>query len=284
MPYILGMGTPLGDFIRAKRDDTHPEDLGLPEHGRRRAPGLRRTELAVRAGISVEYLTRIEQGRDRNPTGPVVNAIADALGLDAPERGHLSYLAKITGGACSGHRQPEPPPREVRAPVRQTLDLLEPGVAMVANRLGDVLAHTSGFGLVMAPTGLLDADEPNLTRYVFTDPRARDVFADWGQVADEQAFDLWLGPSVTASEWFKTDLAPLAGAEFTGRIAQHLPPDRVPLRINHPSGGLMRWNRETLELADPDAQQLVVYLPADEQTAAALDRLRDEQGTRLRAV
>src|SRR4051812_20164672 len=66
--YAPGMGTPLGDFIRAKRDDTRPADLGLPALERRRAPGLRRSELAARAGISVEYLTRIEQGRDRNPS------------------------------------------------------------------------------------------------------------------------------------------------------------------------------------------------------------------------
>jgi transcriptional regulator with XRE-family HTH domain len=75
------MGTPLGDFIRAKRDRTQPEDLGIAVQEQRRAPGLRRTELAVRARISVEYLTRIEQGRDRNPSGPVINAIADALAL-----------------------------------------------------------------------------------------------------------------------------------------------------------------------------------------------------------
>ncbi|MGV9351164.1 helix-turn-helix domain-containing protein, partial [Streptomyces spiralis] len=58
------MGTPLGDFIRAKRDSIQPESFGLPDRGRRRSPGLRRADLATRAGISVEYLTRIEQGRD----------------------------------------------------------------------------------------------------------------------------------------------------------------------------------------------------------------------------
>jgi transcriptional regulator with XRE-family HTH domain len=84
------VGTPLGEFIRAKRDRTRPADLGIQDGQRRRAPGLRRTELAVRAGISVEYLTRIEQGRDRNPSGSVVNAIADALALDVAERRHLS--------------------------------------------------------------------------------------------------------------------------------------------------------------------------------------------------
>src|SRR5688500_3362457 len=96
------MDTPLGDFIRDNRDTTRPGDLGFPAHERRRAPGLRRSELATRAGVSVEYLTRIEQGRDRNPSGSVVNALADALRLDPAERTHLGYLAKISGGACAG--------------------------------------------------------------------------------------------------------------------------------------------------------------------------------------
>ncbi|MFD0655719.1 helix-turn-helix domain-containing protein [Thermocatellispora tengchongensis] len=103
------MGTPLGDFVRAKRDSIQPESFGLPVRGRRRSPGLRRSDLATRAGISVEYLTRIEQGRDRNPSPAVVNALADALSLDAAEREHLRYLAKITGGACPGVRRAAPP-------------------------------------------------------------------------------------------------------------------------------------------------------------------------------
>ncbi|MFE9812970.1 helix-turn-helix domain-containing protein [Streptomyces sp. NPDC005548] len=267
------MGSPLGDFVRAKRDSIQPASLGLPDSGRRRSPGLRRSDLAARAGISVEYLTRIEQGRDRNPSVPVVNALADALSLDRTERDHLRYLTKITGGDCSAHARPVPPRREVRGPVLQTLRLLEPGIAMLANRLGDVLAHTSGFASVTRGAGLLDDDAPNLTRYVFTDPRARAFFADWDDVADEQAFDLWFAPSVENSEWFSTELAPVAGPEFTRRLNRHVVPRRGTLRLNHPTGRELHLSRETLELPS-DAQQLVVFLPADEATAEALDRLR----------
>ncbi|TLS45056.1 helix-turn-helix domain-containing protein [Streptomyces montanus] len=277
------MGTPLGDFIRAKRDSIQPESLGLPDHGRRRSPGLRRSDLAARAGISVEYLTRMEQGRDRNPSVAVVNALADALSLDPAERNHLRYLAKITGGECSAHRPPAPPRRDVRPSVLETLRLLEPGIAMVTNRLGDVLAHTSGYESVTSETGLLDADVPNLTRYVFTDPRARTFFADWDDVADEQAFDLWLAPSVENSEWFSTELAPIAGPDFTRRLNRHVVPRRGALRLNHPSGGELQLLRETLELSS-DAQQLVVFLPADEKTAQAIDQLRRRPRSRLRAI
>ena len=282
------MGTPLGDFIRAKRDRTSPADLGIPvtAEARRRAPGLRRTELAVRAGISVEYLTRIEQGRDRHPSSPVVNAIADALGLDVAGRRHLAYLTKISGGVCASRRRPEPPRRQVRPEVLQVLGLLEPAVALVTNRLGDVLACTDDFRAVMDATGLLAADPASLTRYVFTDPRARETFPDWNHVADEQAFNLWLGPSAGSYEWFTADLAPAAGPEFTRRLTQHLPPPIRPLRMRHPSTAQeLRWTRETLELPSPDDQQLVIYLPADQPTARALSALRQHPAPRpLRAI
>jgi transcriptional regulator with XRE-family HTH domain len=277
------MGTPLGDFIRANRDSIQPETLGLPERGRRRSPGLRRQDLAARAGISVEYLTRIEQGRDRRPSIAVVHALADGLSLDPVEREHLRYLAKISGGECVAHARPTPPRHTVRPPVVDTLRLLEPGVALVTNRLGDVLAYTSGFEAVAAGTGLLDAGSPNLTRYVFTDPRARAFFADWDEIADELAFDLWLGPSVESSEWFTAELAPVAGPDFTRRLHSHVVPQRGVLHLRHPSGHELRLRRETLELAG-DAQQLVVFLPADEATAQAVEQLRRPGRGRLRAI
>ncbi|MFC3503125.1 helix-turn-helix domain-containing protein [Micromonospora krabiensis] len=278
------MGTPLGDFIRAKRDTIQPDSFGLPGRGRRRSPGLRRSDLATRAGISVEYLTRIEQGRDRNPSPGVLNAFADALDLDAAERIHLRYLAKITSGGCPGRARPVPPNRHVRPAVVETLRLLEPGVAFVTNRLGDVLAHTSGFELLMRDTGLMEGHPPNLTRFVFTDPRARTIFPDWDQVADERAFELWLGPSAETSEWFRAELAPVAGVEFTRRLNRHLPPPLVPLRVHHPVVEELRWHREKLELPKTDAQELVVLLPADDTTARSMDRLRRQSDRVLRAV
>ena len=275
----------MGDFIRAKRDGTSPEDLGITSYQRRRAPGLRRSELASRSGISVEYLTRIEQGRDRNPSIAVVNALADGLSLGSAERIHLRYLAKISGGEClAGFPSPERPVRDVRPTVEKTLQLIEPGVAMVTNRLGDVLAHTDGFGLVMGWTGLLEPAEPNLTRYVFTDARARNVFGEWDQVADEQAFNLCLGPSAVSSEWFSAGLASVAGVEFTRRLGRYVPPPVLPLTMHHPELGQLRWDRETLELPDADAQQIVVFLPADAETASAVERLRRPAGRILHAV
>jgi hypothetical protein len=147
-----------------------------------------------------------------------------------------------------------------------------------------VLAHTGIFAMVMRDTGLLDAETPNLTRYVFTHPWAGTTFSNWHQVADEQVFNLWLGPSAESFEWFTADVAPVAGAEFTRRLHRHLPPPQVPLTMNSPHGNQLCWNRETLELSTPDGHQLVIWLPADEATADAVDQLRHRPQRTLRAV
>lgn len=281
---LARMGTPFGDFIRATRDATQPEDVGLVDHathGRRRAPGLRRVDLAGRAGISVEYLTRIEQGRDRNPSIAVVNALADALSLSPDERTHLRYLAKISGGECTAHDGAAPASREVRPDLLATLRLLEPALAIVTNRLGDVLAHTDAFDAVLRPSGLLDDAEPNLTRYVFTHPRARALFPQWDVVADERAFDLWTGPTVENVEWFIDELTPIAGAEFLDRLNRPAMPSRGALHLRV-RGADLHLRRETLEVLG-DAQQIVVFLPADEASEATLARLRDG-GRRLRTI
>jgi transcriptional regulator with XRE-family HTH domain len=272
----------MGDFLRARRDATQPEALGLPAGSHRRVPGLRRSELATLAGISVEYLVRIEQGSDRNPSPAVVNALAGALRLDVAEREHLRYLAKIGSGACMGPLAQSRP--DVRPAVFKLLDQLEPGIAFVTNRLGDVLAYTNGFELLARPSGLLDADRPNLTRFVFADGRAREVFPDWDQVADERAFDLWLGPSAERSAQFKAELVPIAGDDFTRRLNQHALPPRGTLRWMHPAVGELRLDREVMELPPTDAQQMVVFLPADDATADAVNRLRARHGATLRAV
>jgi transcriptional regulator with XRE-family HTH domain len=276
------MSSPLGDFLRARRDATQPESLGLPVGPRRRAPGLRRSDLASLAGISVEYLVRIEQGRDRSPSPAIVNALAEALHLDVSEREHLRHLAKITGGACVGPLTQ--PRREVRQTVLQLLNQLEPGIAIITNRLGDILLYTSGFDLIARSTGLLDAEHPNLTRFVFTDERSREVFPDWDRVADEQAFDLWLGPSAERSTQFQTELAPIAGDEFTRRLNRHTLPRRGGMRWKLPAVGELRLDREVLEFPAADSQQLVVLLPADDATTEALNRLRRAGGVILRAV
>ena len=275
------MSTPLGDFLRARRDATSPESLGLPAGPRRRVPGLRRSELASLAGISVEYLVRIEQGRDHNPSISVVNALADALRLDADERDQLRNLAKRASNQCfGGIPQPQ---IDVRPSVRSILDQLEPGIALITSRLGNILAYTSGFELLARPTGLLDEPLPNLTRFVFTDDRARALFPDWERIADEQSFELWLSPC-EESERLVAEITALVGTQLTERLDHHRPRPGGPQVWRHPELGELRLEREVLELPAADGQQLVVLLPADEATAEAVDRMRRTTTRSLRAV
>ncbi|HYN97397.1 MAG TPA: helix-turn-helix domain-containing protein [Pilimelia sp.] len=265
----------LGTFLRTRREAVNPADVGLPTGHRRRTPGLRRSELATLAGVSVEYLTRLEQGRDRRPSAQVIGAIADALRLHTDERVHLRHLSKPTG--AHGCQLAEAPATQVRATVRALLDRLGPAPALVLNRLGDVLAASPAYELVAGPIGLLDGPQPNVHRFVFTDARARLAYPEWDRVADEHAAYLRaeLRRADAVSTFLAEELTVLAGAPFTGRLAA---PPTAPRRtgverLAHPAVGELRLAYEILELPDADEQRLVVYLPADEATATALDHL-----------
>ncbi|BCJ70250.1 helix-turn-helix domain-containing protein [Polymorphospora rubra] len=277
----------LGDFVRARRGAVTPAEVGLPTGARRRTPGLRRAELATLAGISVEYLVRIEQGRDRRPSASVLAALADALRLSVEERDLLRRAAKAAeGGFCL--TPAATPARSVRPTVRAILDRLDPTPAVLLNRLSDVLAHTSGYARLAGPIGVLDAEPGNLARYVFTDPRARATYPHWERIADEQAANLRLNlgrPDPYAAR-LVDELTAAAGAPFTGRMTgPPVTPQRVGVeRLVHPEVGRLRLAYEILEFSETDGQRLVVYLPADEATTVALDRLTGRRPGALRAV
>ena len=262
----------LSRFIRARREALTPADVGLPAGPRRRAPGLRRAELATLSGISVEYLTRIEQGRDTNPSAQVLQALADALLLTPDERVYLRLAAKSASGdavaPCAGSAAPA---LEVRPTVRAILDRLGPAPAYLANDATDILATTSGYELLARPLGILDGERPNLARYLFTDPRAKAAFPDWGRAADEQLWVLRSGLSPTNRhlQALVDELTVVAGTEFTDRLSAIPGPVRPTgaERVVHPEVGELRLSCETLRL---DGQRIVVYMAADDATAAAL--------------
>lgn len=274
--------TELGAFLRAHREAVPPAAVGLPDGNRRRTPGLRRAELATLAGISVDYLTRLEQGRDRSPSSQVLAALAETLGLSRDERIHLHRLAKANGGgACDGGAAARA--RTVRPTVQTLLDRLEPTPALVANRPGDLLAWTAGFARLAGPVGLLAAAPPNLVRYVFTDPRAHDAHPDWDVVAGERAAALRAAAALgdPHAALLAEELTITAGARFRDRFegSAVLPTRTGVERWTHPEAGQLRLAYESLELPDPEEQRLVVYLASDEATAAALDRLTDHPAT-----
>ena len=270
-------GNELGAFLRACRESVTPAEVGLPAGPRRRTPGLRRAELATLAGISVEYLTRLEQGRDRHPSPQVLSALADAMRLSYEQRVQLRRLSKETSGVAHCLVQAEPPVRTVRPTVRALLERFEPGPAVVVNRVGELLAHTSGFARLAGPAGLLDGDPPSLPRYLFGDPRARAVYPEWERVAAEQLAEVrfeaprddpYLAELVA-------ELKTVAGPHFADRLRRspRPPAGTGVLRMRHPGAGELRLAYETLRLPDRDGQRIVAYLPADPATKAALARL-----------
>ncbi|WP_157244591.1 helix-turn-helix domain-containing protein [Nonomuraea typhae] len=145
-------------FLRARREATPPAVAGFPEWPRRRTPGLRRAELAAAAGVSVDYLTRLEQGRDRRPSTEIRTALADALSLSGDERVHLHRLLKASSGICA---MSAPLSREVR-----------PTVALLPARVGTERWRDPDGGELVLPYETLDlagADDQRLVVYLPAD-------------------------------------------------------------------------------------------------------------------
>jgi transcriptional regulator with XRE-family HTH domain len=175
-------GNELAEFLSARRARLTPEEAGLSGgYPRRRVPGLRREELARLAGVSVDYYTRLEQGRSRSASVDVLDALATALRLDDAERQHLHDL----GRPQPAQRKRRPRPQVVDPATLRLLELLD-GVcapAFVLGRRLDVLAHNRLAGALIAEFRELPAAQRNQARFVFFDPHARELYADWAQVA-----------------------------------------------------------------------------------------------------
>ena len=167
-------GNALGDYLRARRGQVRPEDVGLVQGARRRVQGLRREELATLAGISSDYYLRLEQGRDKNPSAQVLDALARALLLDIKATEHLHQLA-VASGSHRDHGYVET--------VTDGVDELIEQFAMpaiVAGRCLDVLAANS-IARALSP-GF--APGQNFLRWRLLEPAARELYVDWDEATD----------------------------------------------------------------------------------------------------
>jgi transcriptional regulator with XRE-family HTH domain len=244
----------LGEYLRARRELVVPADAGLRITGVRRTPGLRREEVATLAGISADYYLRLEQGRDRNPSPQVLEALARVFGLDATATQYLLGLSATRPAPARRVRR-----EVVPAGVRQLLDVLvQP--AFVESRMFDVLAANR------LATALSPAVRPgaNRLRSVFLDQDERDLYPDWDQAtsgivasfraslgtdADDPRIAQLVGELSLVSErfrmlWARHDVKPLAGA---------------PVRLRHPQVGPLELRREKLAIGDSGGQLLVIY-------------------------
>ncbi|MBC7304252.1 MAG: helix-turn-helix domain-containing protein, partial [Nocardia sp.] len=231
----------LGLFLRTRREAVSPAEVGLPAGQRRRTPGLRRAEVAMLAGVSVEYLIRLEQGRDSHPSAQVLSALAETLRLSPRERVHLHQLSKGVSGFSCGAAE-NGPQRTVRPTISAILAQLEPAPAAITNRCTEILACTEGYRKLMAPSGLFEQGEPaNVARFVFTHPGARELYSDWAVAADKLVASLKQGPfradPVVAA--LVDELTVTAGSAFTDRLATlpGLPPSGGVDRLGHPEAG-----------------------------------------------
>ncbi|MFI7611111.1 helix-turn-helix transcriptional regulator [Nonomuraea terrae] len=175
-------GNELGEFLRSRRAALDPHRAGLPDDGRlRRVPGLRREELAQIAHVSVDYVVRLEQGRTRRVSRPVLDALADALRLAPDERDYLFAVADVTPAAPVRQAGRS----EVAPRLRQLLDTMPDIPAMVLHRRMDVLAWNRGAAALLTDFGALPPAQRNLIRLTFLDDAFRSLYADWPRAARE---------------------------------------------------------------------------------------------------
>jgi transcriptional regulator with XRE-family HTH domain len=174
------------EFLTSRRARLTPEETGLPSYGARRVPGLRREEVAILAGVSVDYYTRLERGDMRGASESVLEALARALQLDDAERAHLFDLARAAK-STSAPRRRRAPRQRVRPSVQHFLDGITGAAAVVHNaRLDNLAANKLGRALYSDLFTLARGPAPvNSARYVFLEPSARDFYVDWNRAAGD---------------------------------------------------------------------------------------------------
>jgi transcriptional regulator with XRE-family HTH domain len=264
----------LAAFLRARRERLDPRDFGLPQRRQsRRTPGLRREEVAELAGVSTDYVVRLEQGRGLRPSPDVLEALARALRLAPDERAYLFDLVQQRAPAVGKAATTAAP-----ALVRLVADLA-PLPAMLLNHRYDILAWNREMSRVLVDFDTLPPRQRNTMWMCLMHPRIRDGFyVDREIVLREGIADL---RAAWAAHPEDRELAELI-TEFTTADAEFARLwDQRDVRVNgrgtkmlrHPEAGRMAVQFEVLmPLQDPD-QRLVIYRAADEESQSALDRL-----------
>ncbi|MFH7340719.1 helix-turn-helix transcriptional regulator [Streptomyces sp. KHY 26] len=267
----------LGEFLRTRRSLLHPEDVALPDFGgQRRVAGLRREEIAQLAGVSVDYYTRMEQGRVPNPSGAVLDALARALRLDGDATRHLHRLARPQPFTWHVPRR-QARPQRVRPMLQRLLDDLVDMPAMVMGRRMDILAWNTAAAALFGDYAALDRAERNIARITFLDETSRELYADWTSCARENVAYLHLDAGRHPED---PQLASLIGElsmkseDFRRWWAEHPVQDKTSgtKRFRHPVVGDLELAYETLRAADDPDQALITY--AAEPGSPSHDGLR----------
>src|SRR5512133_1408245 len=254
------------EFLTTRRAKITPEPAGLPVFGgdRRRVSGLRRDEVALLAGISSQYYTRLERGNATGVSDSVIDAIAHALQLDDAERTHLLDLLRSAGTTRPPRRRPAQ--QRVRPTVQRILDSMVGTPAFVLNGRLDLLA-ANDLGLALfSPIYADPVRPPNNARFLFLDPLATEFFCDWDKVANDT---VELLRAEAGRDPYDRQLSALIGElstrsnEFRARWAAH----HVQIhtsgtkRFHHPVVGDLELAFESFPLAADPSQSLLTYTP-----------------------
>ena len=251
----------LGDFL-PRRARLQPADVGLTPGTRRRTPGLRREEVAHLAGVSHTYYAFLEQGREVRPSDQVLDALSHALRLSGAERDHLYVLAH--GATPSGEATVE----VIDAAIAALVERLEPHPTFVKGRRWDVLAANRAARALFVDWLELTPAERNEVWWMFTDPRAREVYVDWEHDAAAMLARFRLAAARRLDD--------PAFAELIDRLQEHspearrwwqrhevLPPVSGTKRLRHPLLGEITLDHVVLQVADNPDQKLVTFSTLD---------------------
>ncbi|MFE4536347.1 helix-turn-helix transcriptional regulator [Streptomyces scopuliridis] len=263
-------------FLMSRAARISPGDAGLPEDPHRRVQGLRRDEVAMLAGVSVEYYTRLERGDAPGASPAVLDSVARALRLDDVEREHWRRLHRtLSDGAAAA---PVRLVTAVRPGVQRLLDSMEHSAAFAINRRGDVVAANRLGRAFYAPVFDTPRTPVNHTWFVFgNQPASRDFWVDWDVIADNGAAilraEIGTGPQDPETSDLVADL--LRVEEFAQRWAAHdLRRHTTGLkRVNHPRVGRMDLTYESLHLAGDNDLSILTF--GAEPDSHSRDRVED---------
>jgi len=261
---VVDSDNALGSFLTSRRAKVTPEQVGLRATGNRRVPGLRRAEVATLAGVSVEYLARLERGAAHGVSEAVLDAIAAALRLDEAEHAHLLDLALASSGRSRPRRERAP---LIRANVQLVLDRIQGAPAIVRNGRTDILATNELGRALYSEMYLPPTRPPNLARFIFLDPRARGFYPAWDAIADDTVAIL---RSETGRDPHDRDLTDLVrelstrSDQFrtrwaTQNVRHH---HSGPKHFRHPVIGDIHLTFEAMSVSADEGLSLHIYLAA----------------------
>lgn len=248
----------LGQLLRSRRERLSPGDVGLPSGPRRRTPGLRREEVALLANVSNTYYTFLEQGRATRPSPEVLDALAQALRLDALDRRHLHDLALDTG------REIDHGPETLDDAVAALVDRLHPDPTYVKGRSWDILVANRAARALFEDWGAAEGRAPNMLHWMFTDPAARRIYVHWEDEA--RAMLARFHAAVVARPHEPTTSALIDEVREDSPLARRWWDDHdvAPIAsgtkaLRHPTLGVFRLRHAVLHVGGQPDQHLVTF-------------------------